>query len=96
MEFDSGLATEYTEWVKNGSMITLSHERHPLNPDIATLVQSACRDAIAQTLQGIPCSKNTHQPYSVSAAEYEELSRTMTKNAGLGLADQIYLQLNQA
>ena len=26
---------------------------------------------------------------------YEELSRTMTKNAGLGLADQIYLQLNQ-
>ena len=27
---------------------------------------------------------------------YEELSRTMTKNAGLGLADQIYLQLNQA
>ncbi|UTC53684.1 rod-binding protein [Treponema sp. OMZ 803] len=25
---------------------------------------------------------------------YEELSRTMTKNAGLGLADQIYLQLN--
>lgn len=26
---------------------------------------------------------------------YEELSRTVTKNAGLGLADQIYLQLNQ-
>ena len=26
---------------------------------------------------------------------YEELSRTMTKNAGLGLADQIYLQLNR-
>jgi len=25
---------------------------------------------------------------------YEELSRTVTKNAGLGLADQIYLQLN--
>ena len=24
---------------------------------------------------------------------YEELSRTVTKNAGLGLADQIYLQL---
>ena len=26
---------------------------------------------------------------------YEELSRTVTKNAGFGLADQIYLQLNR-
>lgn len=26
---------------------------------------------------------------------YEELSRTVTRNAGLGLADQIYLQLNR-
>ena len=59
MEFDSGLATEYIEWIKSVSMITLSHDKRLLNPDIATLVQSACRDAIAQTLQGIPCSK-TH------------------------------------
>ena len=68
MEFDSGLATEYIEWIKSVSMITLSHDKRLLNLDIATLVQSACRDAIAQTLQGIPCSKNTQQPYSVSAA----------------------------
>ena len=72
MEFDSGIATEYTEWVKNVSMITLSHEKRPPNPDIATLVQSACQDAIAQALQGTQCSKNTQRPYSVSAAEYEE------------------------
>ena len=26
MEFDSGIATEYTEWVKNVSMITLSQK----------------------------------------------------------------------
>ena len=72
MEFDSGIATEYTEWVKNVSMITLSHEKRPPNPDIATLVQSACQDAIAQALQGTQCSKNTQRPYSVSAAEYED------------------------
>ena len=72
MEFDSGIATEYTEWVKNVSMITLSNEKRPLNTDIATLVQSACQDAIAQALQGTQCSKNTQRPYSVSAAEYED------------------------
>ena len=72
MEFDSGIATEYTEWVKNVSMITLSNEKRPLNTEIATLVQSACQDAIAQALQGTQCSKNTQRPYSVSAAEYED------------------------
>ena len=72
MEFDSGIATEYTEWVKNVSMITLSNEKRPLNTEIAALVQAACQDAINKALQAIPYSKNAQQPYSVSAAEYED------------------------
>ena len=70
MEFDSGIATEYTEWVKNVSMITLSHDKRPLNPDIATLVQSACQDAIAQALQGITGSK--YIPLLPWAPDYED------------------------
>lgn len=57
MEFDSGIATEYTEWVKNVSMITLSHEKRPLNTEIAVLVQAACQNAVNQALQNIPYSK---------------------------------------
>lgn len=72
MEFDSGLATEYTDWVKNVSMITLSHDKRPLNTDIATLVQSACQDAINKALQTIPYNKNPVQPYAISTAEYED------------------------
>lgn len=72
MEFDSGIATEYTDWVKNVSMITLSNEKRPLNTEIATLVQAACQDAIAKTLQTIPYNKNAQPPYSVSTAEYED------------------------
>lgn len=72
MEFDSGLATEYTDWVKNVSMITLPNEKRPLNTEIATLVQAACQDAIAKTLQTIPYNKNPVQPYAISTAEYED------------------------
>ena len=57
MEFDSGIATEYTEWVKNVSMITLSNEKRPLNTEIAALVQAACQNAVNQALQNIPYSK---------------------------------------
>lgn len=57
MEFDSGIATEYTEWVKNVSMITLSNEKRPLNTEIAVLVQAACQNAVNQALQNIPYSK---------------------------------------
>ena len=98
MEFDSGIATEYTEWVKNVSMITLSHEKRPLNTDIATLVQSACQDAIDKTLQGISCSKNTQQPYSVSAAEYEdapeEVKPLLDQLSTLTFYDYIFLYWN--
>ena len=57
MEFDSGIATEYTEWVKNVSMITLPNEKRPLNTEIAVLVQAACQNAVNQALQNIPYSK---------------------------------------
>lgn len=57
MEFDSGIATEYTDWVKNVSMITLPNEKRPLNTEIAVLVQAACQNAVNQALQNIPYSK---------------------------------------
>ncbi|MGP1430903.1 MAG: tyrosine-type recombinase/integrase [Treponema sp.] len=72
MEFDSGIAVEYTEWAKNVAMITLSNEKHPLNTEMAAMIQTACQDAVAKTLQTILYNKNTEQPYSVSAAEYED------------------------
>ena len=75
MEFDSGIATEYTEWVKNVSMITLSHERRPLNPDIATLVQAACQNAVNQALQNIPYSKQA-LPFP-SVPDYEDVPETI-------------------
>ena len=72
MEFDSGLAAEYTEWVKNVSMITLPNEKRPLNTEIAVLVRAACQDAINKALQAIPYNKNAQQLHSISAAEYED------------------------
>ena len=72
MEFDSGLAKEYTEWVKTVPVIAVSNDKCLLNTGITTLVQSACQDAIAQTLQDITGRKNAQQSYSVSAAEYED------------------------
>ena len=72
MEFDSGLATEYTEWVKTVPVIAVSNDKCLLNTGITTLVQTAYQDAIAQMLQDITGRKNAQQPYSLSAAEYED------------------------
>lgn len=98
MEFDGGLATEYTEQIKTVPVIAVSNDKCLLNPDIAILVQSACQDAIAQTLQGIPCSKNTQQPYSVSAAEYEdateEVKPLLDRLSTLTLYEHILLYWN--
>ena len=75
MEFDSGLAVEYTEWVKNVSMITLSNERQPLNAEIATLVQAACQNAVNQALQNIPYSKQA-LPFPF-VPDYEDVPETI-------------------
>ena len=72
MEFDSGIAAEYTKWVKNVSMVTLSNEKRPLDTELAALIHAACQDAVAKTLQTVSFNKNTLQPYSISAAEYED------------------------
>ena len=50
MEFDSGIASEYTEWVKNVSRISLPNEQRPFDIEIAALVHAACQDAVAKML----------------------------------------------
>ena len=61
MEFDSGLAAEYTQWAKNVSVIETFHEKRPLTTEIAALVQEACRDAVDKALQRIPYSEQAPQ-----------------------------------
>lgn len=57
MEFDSGIAAEYTEWVKNIATIAPTNDMQPLTTEIAALVQAACQNAVNQALQNIPYSK---------------------------------------
>lgn len=61
MEFDSGLAAKYTQWVKNIATIAPTNDRKPLTTEIAALVQQACRDAVDKALQTIPYRKQAPQ-----------------------------------
>lgn len=71
MEFDSGLAAEYTEWAKTlPTAIATANNNPPLNSDITALVQSACQEAIDKVLQKIPYSTQALQlPW---APDYED------------------------
>lgn len=75
MEFDSGLAAEYTEWVKNIATIAPINDRQPLTTEIAALVQSACQDAVNQALRSIPYSKQA-LPFPF-VPDYEDASETI-------------------
>jgi len=74
MECDSGLAAEYTGWVKNISMAAIPNDMRPFtgNIDIAALVQDACKDAIDHALQRIPQHKQASQVFFISEADYED------------------------
>lgn len=50
-------------------------------------------DSMKNTLQGNIFGEESYASKMYRDMMFEELSRTMTKNAGFGLADQIYLEL---
>ena len=75
MEFDSGIATEYTEWVKNTATIAPTNDRQPLTTEIAALVQAACQNAVNQALQNIPYSKQA-LPFPF-VPDYEDVPETI-------------------
>lgn len=58
MEFDSGLAVEYTKWAKTAPTLTASILNNcSFNSEMSALVQAACQDAFDKVLQNIPYNK---------------------------------------
>lgn len=75
MEFDSGLAAEYTEWIKNIATIAPANDKRPLTTEIAALVQSTCQEAVDQALQSIPYNKQA-MPFPF-VPDYEDVPETI-------------------
>ncbi|PIE98418.1 MAG: flagellar protein [Treponema sp.] len=53
-------------------------------------------NTMRKTLTGSSLGDNSYASKMYKDMMYDELSRTVTKNAGFGLADQIYLQLKNS
>lgn len=71
MEFDSGLAVEYTKWAKTSPTLTASTLNNcSFNSEMSALVQAACQDAFDKVLQNMPYNKQA-RPFPW-APDYED------------------------